>query len=313
MINSKCYISVGEPWDFESSDGPNILKGRIIRVFSPKCVVFEANQPVACKGYEGRIFVLHPRYYNTSFDQSLTGITVNGAILTVPWDAISSEEDLEGKVKYAIIGGLIMESWLLRMKEWGRKLVSRLLGLLALVVTISCSRPENESIELEKAGPLPLVGQWQVIDVKSTFTQLGVLPEHVIDFSDEKATYKGQVFTISERYICFPSSLKNTASFADTVLLQIPFTAFRVPASEQLMRYPGHELNIDPESLQANRPIVGAPFMELLGNKDTALIVFPGKGRLPNNYEFYLCVSKPDTIGLFLANSQTLLLMKRRK
>ncbi len=43
MQPEKYFLSVGEPWNFESQDGQNIITGKILIVKSNECLVFKSN------------------------------------------------------------------------------------------------------------------------------------------------------------------------------------------------------------------------------------------------------------------------------
>lgn len=41
MGQNKCFIKVSDPWNFESPDGENIIKGSILSQRSDQCIVLE--------------------------------------------------------------------------------------------------------------------------------------------------------------------------------------------------------------------------------------------------------------------------------
>jgi hypothetical protein len=43
MREEKYFISVGEPWDFESQDGQNIIRGKIINIKDKEYLIFKSN------------------------------------------------------------------------------------------------------------------------------------------------------------------------------------------------------------------------------------------------------------------------------
>lgn len=103
------FISVGEPWDFTSPDGQNIIKGSILIKLSPTCIVFKANYTVELQGVEGDILVLFPRHYGSDFDDFNKGknfVTVNGCLLLTNLENNPNEQTLKEKSKFVIIGSL---------------------------------------------------------------------------------------------------------------------------------------------------------------------------------------------------------------
>lgn len=61
MNKEKYTISVGEPWDFESQDGQNLIKGNILSKKSNECLVFNCNYDLEFEGIKGNILILRTR------------------------------------------------------------------------------------------------------------------------------------------------------------------------------------------------------------------------------------------------------------
>ena len=109
MNTNKCYISVSEPWDFNSPDGENIIKGVILKIISTTCLVFRANYLLDFDGVKGDKFILSPRYLGSNFydlDNGLKLVTVNGALLMKEYDDSLDEEKLKDNSKFVIIGSI---------------------------------------------------------------------------------------------------------------------------------------------------------------------------------------------------------------
>jgi len=108
MKSKKYNISVGEPWDFESPNGKNIIEGQIIRTISPTCLIFKANHIITFKGYSGDIFVLTPRYSKEDFKEFQTApyITINGGLLNSNYDEEMSEDEFREKSNFFVIGSI---------------------------------------------------------------------------------------------------------------------------------------------------------------------------------------------------------------
>src|ERR1700755_1491776 len=78
------FISVGEPWNFKSPDGDNIINGLITTFLSPKRLLFRANYVLYFGDLHGDVFVLTPRYTGETFDELSNAmyVPVNGSILS---------------------------------------------------------------------------------------------------------------------------------------------------------------------------------------------------------------------------------------
>lgn len=102
------YLSIGEPWDFKSPDGENIIKGEIIKFIDSNCIIFKANYALQIDDTVGDVIILTTRYANENFDgleKESHRVTVNGALLS-EFDEDMGIEELKLKSKFFIIGGL---------------------------------------------------------------------------------------------------------------------------------------------------------------------------------------------------------------
>jgi hypothetical protein len=109
MQQKKYFISVGEPWDFDSPDGQNIINGIIVRILSATCLIFKANYILNFKGVTGSFFVLYPRHAESDFDDLKNGndyVTVNGNILPEEYNENMGEDYLKANSKFVIIGSI---------------------------------------------------------------------------------------------------------------------------------------------------------------------------------------------------------------
>lgn len=108
-MEKKYFISVGEPWDFESPDGQNIINGIIIKILSVTCLVFKANYVLAINGISSNLFVLYPRHAESDFDDLKNGVdyvTINGSILPREYNENMDEDFLKENSKFVIIGSI---------------------------------------------------------------------------------------------------------------------------------------------------------------------------------------------------------------
>lgn len=109
MRDKKYFLSIGEPWDFDSPDGQNIINGVIIRILSATCLIFKANYILNFKGVSGNLFVLYPRHTKNDFNDLKNGadyVTVNGNILLEEYNENMDENYLKGNSKFVIIGSI---------------------------------------------------------------------------------------------------------------------------------------------------------------------------------------------------------------
>jgi len=103
----KYIISVGEPWDFNSPDGENIIKGSL-EIKSEKFAIFRLNYEIELKQIRSNILILHPRYENENFYK-----LKNNSVLTINAGIISPYEynnllldEVNAKAIFVIVGTL---------------------------------------------------------------------------------------------------------------------------------------------------------------------------------------------------------------
>lgn len=108
ITQQECKIIISEPWNFESIDGKNIIRGKVIDNLNDTCLVFEANYDVFFENYSiGRIFILYSRSNNPFTDIShKNGIQVNGGLLLVDYDSNKDSDYLKSNSKFVFIGTL---------------------------------------------------------------------------------------------------------------------------------------------------------------------------------------------------------------
>ena len=112
MDQQEFYISVGEPWDFESQDGQNIIKGKILKIINSKCLIYKTNQLLDFKGEKGNVLILYPRHVDSDFSDLNKGadfVTINGSLLLVDYMDDLDEQELNQNSKYFIIGAIRKE------------------------------------------------------------------------------------------------------------------------------------------------------------------------------------------------------------
>jgi len=100
-------IVVSEPWDFESQDGKNIIKGTILSIVSSHLLVFKANYTLNFNSISGDILILSPRHNTGDFYNVETKeVDVNGGILLVDYNKLSEETSLKDNCRFTLIGTL---------------------------------------------------------------------------------------------------------------------------------------------------------------------------------------------------------------
>lgn len=109
MKHEKYVISVGEPWDFESLDGQNIVRGGVLSLKSNQCLIFKASHNLKFDDVESDILILTPRYQDNDFSDLLNeSIVVNGSLLFKDYGALG-EKELQENAKFVIIGSIRRE------------------------------------------------------------------------------------------------------------------------------------------------------------------------------------------------------------
>ena len=110
MGQNKCFIKVSDPWNFESPDGENIIKGSILSQRSVQCIVFRSNYCMQFDGVKGFVLILIPRHCGHDFSKLHDEIIAfNGSILFREYSEQLSENELRKDSKFVIIGSLRIE------------------------------------------------------------------------------------------------------------------------------------------------------------------------------------------------------------
>lgn len=106
--NKKIYtITISEPWDFESPDGKNVIKGIILSIINRCLLVFKANYILNFYGVNGDTFILSPRFKDDNFDNIETKeVDVNGGLLLDDYNEIVQTSLLKDNCRFVLIGTL---------------------------------------------------------------------------------------------------------------------------------------------------------------------------------------------------------------
>ena len=110
MKEEKYFISVSEPWDFESPDGHNVIRGNIINIKSNKCIVFKSNYYLQFVDIKSNTLILFPRhegYDFSNFENEI--IAFNGKALLIDYNEQLNEDELLQHTKFVIIGSIRKE------------------------------------------------------------------------------------------------------------------------------------------------------------------------------------------------------------
>jgi hypothetical protein len=109
-MDNEYIISVGEPWDFKTSDGQNIIKGAILKILSKACLVFKSNSIINIHGLKGDILILTSRSVVSNFydlKNTIDLVTINGGLLLNEYNENTSEQILKENSKFIIIGTIL--------------------------------------------------------------------------------------------------------------------------------------------------------------------------------------------------------------
>ena len=113
MKEEKFVISVGEPWNFESIDGQNIIKGSVIEILNDKCLIFKANNCLEFNQAIGNVLILSPRSKDENFNNlSNKSVTINGGLLLLDYNKDLLESELKNNSKFVIIGSISREGFI---------------------------------------------------------------------------------------------------------------------------------------------------------------------------------------------------------
>lgn len=107
MTNNKfCTITIAEPWNFESPDGINVVKGEILAIMTSKILVFKADYLLDFSNLVGDVLILTPRHKNASFSVG-EEMDVSGGLLLIDYKPELNEEELKSNCRFVLIGTII--------------------------------------------------------------------------------------------------------------------------------------------------------------------------------------------------------------
>lgn len=157
----------------------------------------------------------------------------------------------------------------------------------------------------------PYKGKWKVVRVENTMLEIGVLKPAITNFNLIRKKYIGSVFIFSENSFSFPLSLKSTSSFSRSIIITNTFLLFKRSDTDDSLRFPGDELNCDSTLIKTGECYVGETFMKILGTKANKLYVTNAVSRSADKFMYKLCDWQGKYIGLYLVNSDILLILKK--
>ncbi len=95
---------MGEPWNYEGSDGPNEIIGVLLFIHADYAI-FKSDGMLTFESIEGDLLLLQPRYISQTFIPHSRQI-INGALLlTDDWQTLNLES-LESNSKFVLIGDI---------------------------------------------------------------------------------------------------------------------------------------------------------------------------------------------------------------
>lgn len=103
----KYTITIAEPWDFESPDGKNIIRGTILSIVNSCLLVFKANYLLNFDGISGDILILSTRLKDGNFENIATKeVDVNGGLFLIDYNDQMEKGKLKDNCKFVLIGTL---------------------------------------------------------------------------------------------------------------------------------------------------------------------------------------------------------------
>ncbi|WP_026714016.1 hypothetical protein [Flavobacterium daejeonense] len=100
-------ITIAEPWDFESPDGKNIIRGTILSIIDSVFLIFKTNYILNFGGISGDILILSPRFKDDNFNNVTSKkISVNGGLFLNDYNTGLEERKLKDNSKFVLIGTL---------------------------------------------------------------------------------------------------------------------------------------------------------------------------------------------------------------
>ena len=83
MKKKSCRIIISEPWDFQNSEGSNIISGHIVSILNENYAIFKSDKMQLLNGFRWNYFLLSPRLSHEFFCNGIKSIYVNGAGLSL--------------------------------------------------------------------------------------------------------------------------------------------------------------------------------------------------------------------------------------
>ncbi|MBB2148013.1 hypothetical protein [Pedobacter gandavensis] len=100
-------VIIAEPWDFESPDGKNIIRGIILSIINCSLLIFKANYKLNFDGVSGDILILSPRFKEGDFENGTNKeVHVNGGLFLDDYNDESEKSKLNENCKFVLIGTL---------------------------------------------------------------------------------------------------------------------------------------------------------------------------------------------------------------
>ena len=89
LVGREIVISVGDPWDFESPDGENVINAKIVEIGTVEgdpCIIAEAQYEVDVPDVKarGRRFIISHRYEGDSILDIAKGKKIHSGVAIVP-------------------------------------------------------------------------------------------------------------------------------------------------------------------------------------------------------------------------------------
>ena len=106
MLNDTHRVIVSETWNYEGPNGPNLIRGKIARKLSNKCLIFQASTQLHFGNLVGEFLILSPRYVKEVFGDDQPSVSVNGRLLLSELDLELEEIAEEHNAKFVITGVL---------------------------------------------------------------------------------------------------------------------------------------------------------------------------------------------------------------
>jgi hypothetical protein len=110
-VGAELVFSIGEPWNFRSADGDNVIHGRLVEIRTDGSWLVESDGVLCVDGVSGREMLVRPRYTGESLLNPLdeTGVNVNVALFAQA-DELATDAGRCASPHFVLVGSVRLKT-----------------------------------------------------------------------------------------------------------------------------------------------------------------------------------------------------------